>query len=496
MSENRMARLTSMQTQLTAGASTGDGGLSARERMASLLDANSFVELGAYTQSPQEDGLNAGVIIGFGTIEGRLVYAFVQDASVAAGAMNSVAAAKIARVMDLALQNGAPLLSIMDSAGLKLAEGAMGLDSFALLLQKRTTLSGVVPQISIILGPCAGSQALFPAMGDFIIMSEQKNAKLATVGTGALVAAGGAKPTVGNAGMHAESTGLCTIMVETEAQALARARELLSFLPENNLTDAPHLSPEDSPVRLIPELDALADGSSYDDVREILAAVVDNGAMMECSPKYATAMVTAFAHVGGTPVGIVATQRNQGKIGGAACAKTARFVRFCDAFHIPVITFVDSEGFVVDSGEEQSGLLAKSAGLAFAYAQAVVPKVTVIIGRAIGGAFCVLGARSLGADVVLAWPNAEIAAMSAEAATAIVGTADIASAADPVAARAAYAEQYRQTMADPWTAAKQGVLDDVIAPASTRAVLSNLLMMLMDKRANVVSRKHANAPLL
>nr|MDD6335919.1 carboxyl transferase domain-containing protein [bacterium] len=356
-----MARLHRMQERLQAGEDAasaekrrGEGRLSARERVLQLLDEQSFIETDCYVSSDEEAGLGEGVITGSGTIGGRLVHVAAQDASYLSGAMGIRQAKKIARAMDAALTMGTPFISLMDSAGIRLGEGVEALDAYGMLLQKRASLSGVVPQISVIMGPCAGGMSFFPAMGDIVVQVESAGARLASAGTQVLAAAGGAsQDKVGGADMNATKTGLATITAKSDPQALQKVREILAYLPDNNLDGALYIANEDNLNRMIPELDALCEGVSYTDVREVIAAVVDMNAFVELSERYAPSVLTALARLGGHVVGIVATQKNAGKLDGEACNKAARFIRLLDCFHIPVVTLVDCEGFVVDAGQEE-----------------------------------------------------------------------------------------------------------------------------------------------
>ena len=485
-----------MQARVAGDVPAAQGRLSARERLCQLLDAGSFVALDAMLSTPGCEALGGGVLAGWGRIDGTTVCVAVQDAAVNNGALTAQQASKIARAMRSALQCGAPFVCVLDSAGLSVMDGARSMEAVGQLMALRAQLSGIVPQINVVLGPCAGTLAMYAAMGDIVIMAKDKSARLASAGTQVLQSAGGASTTVGGAVMNACSTGLATLTAENESEALEAVREVLAYLPANNLADSPVVSTSDSPARTIEELNALSQGAEYGDIREIMATVVDDGLFTECSRRYAPEVITAFARLGGNAVGFVATQSGKGKLTGQACAKAARFVRLCDCFHIPIVNLVDCEGLVVDNGEEEAGLVARAASLAFAYSAASVPKVALVIGKAIGAAYVSLVSRAMGIDTALAWPGAVIAPLMPEGMTAVLGAADIAAAVDPIAAREAYAAEYQITMASPYQAAQDGVLDDVIMPAETRVHLINALAMLADKRLPNMPRVRHNAPLM
>ena len=484
------------------------GKQTARERIAALLDPDSFTEIGAFVQHRATDfGMEErrpwgdGVVTGVGKIEGRTVYVFAQDFTVLGGSVGEAHGRKIARLMDLAYQNGAPLIGLNDSGGARIQEGVDALAAYGDIFHRNVRASGVIPQISVILGPCAGGAVYSPAITDFVFMV-QETAKMFITGPEVIQAVTHEDVDVqslGGAQIHGERSGVAHFIASDEDDALAQLRWLLSYLPSNNLAPPPHLATEDSPHRPTPELADLApsDPKSPYDVRRVIEILVDEGEFLEVQRAYAQNLVIGFARMDGHPVGVVANQpvHFAGVLDIDASEKGARFIRFCDAFHIPLITLVDTPGFLPGTDQEHDGIIRRGAKLLYAYAEATVPKVTLILRKAYGGAYIVMGSKHLGGDVNLAWPNAEIAVMGPEGAVKIVFRKEIAAADDPDAKRAELTRRYRETFAHPFKAASRGYLDDVIAPAESRARLITALATLRDKRAATPKRKHGNIPL-
>jgi len=449
--------------------------LTARERLDLLLDPRSFLETDAFVgfYSADEEIPCEGVVAGFGTVEGRPVYAYSQDFTVLGGSLGRVNARKICKVMDLARKTGVPVVAFLDSAGARLKEGLDAVAGYGEVYRRLARNSGAIPQIGVVSGPCVGGAAWMAALMDFVFLSG-KEAKLQTWGPQVAKAAG-------MVAKSAVETGCAQFAFETERECIEKVRELLSLLPANSLEDAP-VSREtydlNSPA---PSLDDAVPGLY--DMSPVLSAVSDGGYFFGTSASYAPNMITGFIRVNGRTVGVVANQPNakDGALDCAACEKAARFIRFCDAFNIPVVSFVDTSGPVMDAGEENGGLMAKCAELARAYALASVPLVTVVCGRAHGGAFAAMGSASLGIDAVFAWPNAEISALPPETAVNILYGNEIAAAEDPQRAREELVRRYRSKDSNPLIAAGGGHVDDIIVPSETRLHVAAALEMLLGK---------------
>jgi propionyl-CoA carboxylase beta chain len=485
------------------------GKLTARERIELLLDSASFVELDALVSHRCRDFEmdkqripGDGVVAGYGTIEGRMVYVFAQDFTVFGGSLSETNAQKICKVMDLALENGAPVIGLNDSGGARIQEGVASLGGYADIFLRNTLASGVVPQISAILGPCAGGAVYSPAITDFIFMVE---------GTSYMFVTGPeviktvtheevTKEELGGAHTHAAKSGVCHLTVANDAACLAAIRELLSYLPSNNLDDPPHAPSSDDPERENPALDAVvpADPNKPYDIKALVSGVVDDGSFFEIHADYARNIVVGFARFAGQPVGIVANQPNYlaGVLDIDASLKGARFVRFCDAFNLPLVTFEDVPGFLPGTQQEFGGIIKHGAKLLYAFAEATVPKVTVITRKAYGGAYCVMASKHIRTDVNLAYPQAEIAVMGPEAAVKVLYRREIANAqerADEV--RAAKVKEYREKFSNPYVAAERGYIDAVIKPRSTRPAIVGALRQLGAKRSGLPPKKHGNIPL-
>jgi acetyl-CoA carboxylase carboxyltransferase component len=446
-----------------------------------------------------------GVVTGQGKINGRLVYLFAQDFTVMGGSVGEAHGRKIAHLLDLALQNGAPLIGLNDSGGARIQEGVDALAGYGEIFIRNVRASGVIPQISVILGPCAGGAVYSPAITDFIFMLE-KNAYMYITGPEVVKAVMRQEVThegLGGAAIHRSQSGVAHFTAADEASLFAQVRALLSFLPSNNLTAPPAMAPAcDDPARSTPELERLAqlDPQQPYDVLDAIAAVVDNGEFLEVQPDFAANLVVGFARLAGHPVGLVANQPLQlaGALDIDASDKGARFIRFCDAFHIPLVTFVDTPGFLPGLEQEQGGIIRHGAKLLYAYAEASVPKLSVVMRKAIGGAYIVMSSKHLGGDLNLAFPSAEIAVMGAEGAVNVIFRREIEAAEDAEAADARRSElihQYTSELANPFVAASRGYIDDVILPAETRRCLIQGLEALLDKRQPASPRKHGNIPL-
>ncbi len=484
------------------------GKRTARERIAALLDPDSFSETGMFvTHRAVGFGLENdhpagdGVVTGTGKIEGRPVCVFAQDFTVLGGSVGEAHGRKIARLMDIALQTGVPLIGLNDSGGARIQEGVDALAAYGEIFYRNVQASGVIPQLSVILGPCAGGAVYSPAITDFVFMAEE-TAHMFITGPDVIRAVTREEvdfETLGGAGIHASRSGVAHFTAPDEDAVFAQVRWLLTFLPPNNLTPPPCIVASDDPRRATPELrDAVpADPQQPYDVRAVIEPLVDDGEFLEVQPAFAQNLVVGFARLDGHPVGIVANQPATlaGVLDIDAGDKGARFIRFCDAFHIPLVTLVDTPGFLPGTHQEHNGIIRHGAKLIFAYAEATVPKVTLILRKAYGGAYIVMGSKHLAGDVNLAWPTAEIAVMGPESAVNVVFRKDLAAAADPDACRADLIRHYREELANPFVAASRGYLDDVIDPAESRARLITALDFLRDKRQRTPKRKHGNIPL-
>jgi len=485
------------------------GKRTARERVEALLDPDSFVELDALARHratafdlAAERPYGDGVITGYGLIDGRQVCVFSQDFTVFGGSLGEVFGQKIIKVMDLAMKVGCPLVGINDSGGARIQEGVVSLGQYAEIFFRNVRASGVIPQISLIMGPCAGGAVYSPAVTDFTIMVDQISHMFIT-GPDVIKAVTGEQVSheeLGGARTHNTRSGNAHFLAADEDDAIDYARALLSHLPANNLDDPPlwpvevDFSPTDSDLAL----DQLVPDSANQpyDMQTVIAAVLDED-LLEVMAGYATNIVTGLGRVGGTPVGIVANQPLQlaGCLDIAASEKAARFVRTCDAFNIPVLTFVDVPGFLPGTDQEWAGIIRRGAKLLYAYAEATVPKITVITRKAYGGAYDVMGSKHLGADVNLAWPSAQIAVMGAQGAVNILHRSRLAEADDPAALRAELIQEYEDTLANPYLAAERGYVDAVIPPSQTRVQITRALRLLRTKRETLPPKKHGNIPL-
>ncbi len=484
------------------------GKLTARERLDLLLDPGSFVELDAFVTHRSKDfGLDTqhvlgdGVVTGHGTIDGRLVFVFSQDFTVFGGSLSEAYAEKICKVMDLAMKVGAPVIGLNDSGGARIQEGVASLAGYAWIFTRNVLASGVIPQISVIMGPCAGGAVYSPAITDFTIMVEGTSYMFVT---GPNVVRTVTHEEVdseylGGATTHTTKSGVAHLAARDEATALDHARRLLSFLPQNNLDEPPSVASKDPAGRRDPALDSIvpADPAKPYDMQEVIHRVVDDGDFFEVHPAFAQNIIVGFARLAGRSVGIVAQQPAvlAGALDIASSIKAARFVRTCDAFNVPLVTFVDVPGFLPGVNQEHGGIIKEGAKLLYAYCEATVPKVAVITRKAYGGAYDVMSSKHVRGDMNFAWPTAEIAVMGAEGAVNIIFRDEIANAEDPVAERKRLVAAYEAEFNHPYVAASRGWIDDVILPSETRPRLIAALEMLRDKRETNPRKKHGNIPL-
>lgn len=483
------------------------GKLTARERLELLLDPGSFLEIDQFVRHRATDfGMQnvetpgEGVVTGSGTINGRQVYVYAQDFTVMGGSLGEMHAAKICKVLDLALKTGVPVIGLNDSGGARIQEGVAALNGYGEIFRRNTHASGVIPQIAAIMGPCAGGAVYSPGLMDFIFMVDH-TAQMFITGPQVIKAVTGEEVSpaeLGGATTHATQSGVAHFRTPTEEDCLHLIRTLLSYLPGNNLEDPPFVPSSDPLDRRCPNLRTLVpiDPNKPYDVKEIIHSITDDGLFLEIQAQYATNIVIGLARLGGYTIGIVANQPRQlaGCLDIDAADKAARFVRFCDAFNIPLLTLVDTPGYLPGVGQEKGGIIRHGAKLLYAFAEAVVPKVTLVLRKAYGGAYLAMCSRSLGADHVLAWPTAEIAVMGPEGAANIIFRQEISQASDPPEARKQKIAEYREKFANPYIAAGLGLVDAVIDPALTRQHLVRVLPTLLNKRENRPAKKHGNFP--
>lgn len=484
------------------------GTLTARERIDVLLDDDSFVELdpfarhratgfGMEDRRPDTDG----VVAGWGTIDGRRVCVFAHDSRIFGGALGEVFAAKIHKVMDLAETMGVPMIGLNDGGGARIQEGISALAGFGGIFARNVRASGVVPQISVVLGPCAGGAVYSPALTDFVFVVKDKSNMFIT-GPDVVAAVTGeqiGREELGGALVHSTRTGVATFLADDEVECLEDVRYLLSFLPANNQDSPPSVAPSDPPDRQCERLLDLVpiEPNRVYDVRDVITEVVDDGEYLELQQHWAGNVVCALARLGGSPVGMVANQPMvlAGALDIDAAEKAARFVRTCDAFNIPLVTLVDVPGFLPGAAQEHSGIIRRGAKLLYAYCDATVPRIQVILRKAYGGAYIVMDSKSIGADLAFGWPSNEVAVMGADAAASIIFRRELAAAPDPQARRAELVAEYTERLMTPYVAAERGLLDDIIDPRTTRATLIRSLELLRTKRQSLPHRKHGNVPL-
>ncbi|MBP7963015.1 MAG: acyl-CoA carboxylase subunit beta [Caldilineaceae bacterium] len=480
------------------------GKKTARDRLALLFDPGTFQELGMLTTARCVDAderfAGDGVITGFGLVDGRTVYAYAQDATIFGGALGEMHGRKICQVMDLAAESGVPLVGLIDSGGARIQEGVYGMGGYAEIFRRNALYSGVIPQISLLLGPCAGGAAYSPALTDLLIMVEKHSYMFLTgpevvrAVTGEVVDA----EQLGGALMHISTSGLAHFVAPTETTAIRLTQRLLSYLPANYLENSPQMAPREALPQATTVLNSIVPldpGQPYS-MHTVIQNVVDAGSFLEVQEQYARNAIVGLARIDGHSVGIVAQEPEvlAGALDIDASDKITRFVRFCDAFNIPLVTFVDTPGFLPGINQEYHGIIRHGAKIVYAYATATVPKISIVTRKAYGGAYVVMSSKHLGTDVTLAWPSAEIAVMGGEGAAAILFRKEIAAAPDPEAARQSYAEAYRDHYLNPYVAAEGGFIDEVIEPAETRSRLIRALTALRQKAVIPMGRRHGNMP--
>jgi len=481
------------------------GKMLARERIEYLLDEGSFHELDmlARHRNPDiaEKPLTDGVVTGWGTIDGRKIFIFSQDFTLFGGALGEAFAEKIHKVMDLALKVGAPVVGINDGAGARIQEGPVSLASYGGIFHRNVLASGVTPQISVIMGPCAGGAVYSPAMTDFVFMVEDTSYMFIT-GPDVVKTVTGEDVTqqeLGGAHAHSSKSGVAAFTAADDRSVLDDVRYLLGFLPSNNMEEPPRTAPLDDPLRSCDELAAMIPDSPNQpyDMRKVVEVTVDDGDYVEYFPRWAQSMTCGFARIDGQPIGIVGNNPMfyAGVLDIDSSEKAARFVRVCDSFNVPLVTFVDVPGFLPGVGQEHGGIIRHGAKLLYAFCEATVPRIQVITRKAYGGAYVVMNSKSIGADLAFAWPSAELAVMGATGAVEILHRSTLAQADDPVARKAELVEEYSERWCNPYVAAERGYVDDVIDPAETRRKLVAGLAMLRSKREELPPRKHGNVPL-
>jgi methylmalonyl-CoA decarboxylase subunit alpha len=483
------------------------GKLTARERIDLLLDPSTFQELEPFTLQRsdemtrgEEKCMGDGVVTGYGSIEGRTVYVYAQDFTISGGSLGEMQSKKICRVMDLAVACGAPIVGLIDSGGARIQEGVRSLGAYAEIFKRNAQYSGVVPQISVIMGPCAGGAAYSPAVTDLIIMIEKQSYMFLTGPnviksvTGEVIDFEG----LGGAAVHLGTSGTAHLTTPTEPEAMALVRHALSYFPSNNVDNPPFITSDDSPDRMDESLNSIVPaypGAAYS-IHEVIHHVVDKGSFLELQSTFACNAVVGFARLGGNSIGIVGNEPSvmAGVMDIDAADKISRFVRLCDAFNIPIVTFVDSPGFLPGVAQEHHGVIRHGAKVLFAYAEATVPKLSIVTRKAYGGAYVVLSSKYIGTDVTFAWPSAEIAVMGPEGAVNILYTKQIEAAPDKAAERARLTEEYRKQYLNPFASAEAGYIDNIIEPRESRPMLIAALAALASKHEAVQPRKHGNMP--
>ncbi|WP_100373577.1 acyl-CoA carboxylase subunit beta [Bacillus sp. FJAT-45037] len=484
------------------------GKMTARERIDLLVDEGTFIELNPFIEHRGLDYGSAeapgeGVVTGYGKVDGRLIFIFAQDFTVFGGALGEMHAQKIAKVMDLAAENGAPIIGLNDSGGARIQEGVLSLDGYGHIFYRNAIYSGVVPQISVIMGPCAGGAVYSPAITDFVFMVE-KTSQMFITGPKVIESVTGAKinsEDLGGAKVHSSISGSAHFTAPSEEQVLKDVRRLITFLPQNHEEKTPVKKPS-NPKPLDERIEELidivpVDGTKVYDVRHVIQKIVDEEDFLEVQPKFAKNIVCGFARIEGESVGIIANNPKMmaGGLDIDSSDKCSRFIRFCDCYNIPLITFEDVSGFIPGVQQEHGGIIRHGAKILYAYSEATVPKITVILRKAFGGAYVALNSKAIGADVVFAWPNAEIAVMGPEGAANIIFAKEINDSDNPEATRAAKIADYRSRFANPYVAAANGMVDDVIDPRDTRMSLASALAMLRNKKKQLPKKKHGNIPL-
>ncbi len=484
------------------------GRKTARERLDILLDPGTFREVDAFVHHHNNNfgldknkPLSDSVVTGWGTVDGRLVYVYSQDFTVMGGSLSEAHANKIIKVMEMAMKVGAPIIGLNDSGGARIQEGVESLGGYAEIFLRNTMASGVIPQISVIMGPCAGGAVYSPALTDYTIMVKDSSYMFIT-GPDVVKQVLNEDVTfedLGGASVHASKSGACHFVADDETQSLLMVRELLSYLPQNNMEDPVFVASTDDPLRTEDELDTIVPENPNQpyDIKDVINLIVDDGHFFEVHEEYAQNIVVGYARLGGHAVGIVANQPMSmaGVLDNDCSTKAARFVRFCDAFNVPLLVLVDVPGFLPGTDQEWNGIIMNGAKLLYAFSEATVPRVTVITRKAYGGAYDVMNSKHIGADMNFAWPTAEIAVMGAQGASEIIFKREIASAEDPYAKHQEKIDEYTEKFANPYKAAERGFIDEVILPHNTRAKLIRAFNMLENKVDNNPRRKHGNIPL-
>src|SRR5918995_90735 len=480
------------------------GKLTARERIALLLDEGSFIELDKYVTHRQDDPetkkfYGDAVITGFGTITGRKIFVYAYDFTVLGGSLGEMASRKIVKIMDRAIKVGAPIIGILDSGGARIQEGVMSLDGYGDIFYRNTTASGIIPQITASIGPCAGGAVYSPAMTDFIIMVENIGQMFVTGPevVKEVLSEDVSFEDLGGASTHATKSGVAHMVAANEYECMEKIKKLISFLPQNNLEEPPSLlEPTDDPNRLDPSLINMLPENPYQpyDIKSIIMSIIDNKDFYEIHETFASNIIVGFARMDGKTVGIVANQPMYlaGALDIDSSNKAARFIRFCDSFNIPIITLVDTPGYLPGADQEHNGIIRHGSKLLYAYCEATVPKITCIIGKAYGGAYIAMGSKNLRADINYAWPTAEIAVLGPEAAITIIHRKDLKESPDASAIKKKLANEYRNKFANPYIAAEKGIIDVVIDPMETRPFIIRALESLANKREIRPPKKHGN----
>ncbi|WPC43211.1 acyl-CoA carboxylase subunit beta [Clostridium sp. JS66] len=484
------------------------GKFTARERIELLLDESSFTEIDAFVKHRCTDfGMGAkeapgeGVVTGYGTVNGRIVYVFAQDFTVMGGSLGEMHAKKISNVLDLAMKVGAPVVGMNDSGGARIQEGVDALSGYGEIFYRNAIASGVIPQISVIMGPCAGGAVYSPALTDFIFMVD-KTSQMFLTGPQVIKTVTGEEVTaedLGGAKVHNSISGVAHFMAKDEKECIKEIRRLLSFLPSNNLETAPILSTNDDPNRIEDKLNSILPENLRKpyNMLDIIRTIVDDGDFMNVQAKFAKNVITGFARLNGSSIGIVANQPKElaGCLNINASDKIARFIRTCDAFNIPILTLVDVPGCLPGLKQEYGGVIRHGAKVLYAYSEATVPKITVIIRKGYGGSYDAMGSKQLGADIVYAWPQAEIAVMGPEGAATVIFKKDISNSENPEQTKIEKIQEYKDKLVTPYIAAGRGFIDDVIEPSTTRPMLIKAFKMLSNKKETRPFKKHGNLPL-
>src|SRR6476646_4698056 len=510
MSEEKIKRLYNMKKLAENGggndkveAQHSKGKLTARERIDLLLDQNSFLEIDKYVTHRSDDPdtrkyYGDGLVTGFGTVNGRQVFIYAYDFTILGGSLGEMAAKKIAKVMDLALKSGSPLIGILDSGGARIQEGVMSLDGYGDIFFRNTMASGVIPQITASIGPCAGGAVYSPAMTDFVIMVENIGQMFVTGPevVKEVLSQEVSFEDLGGAKTHATKSGVAHFIAKNEYDCMDKIKKLLSYVPQNNAEEPFPIESTDDPNRINANLISILPENPYQqyDMKEIMRSIVDNGEFLEVHELFAENIIVGFARMGGRSIGIVANQHMYlaGALDINSSIKAARFIRFCDAFNIPIVTLVDTPGYLPGSDQEHNGIIRHGSKLLSAYCEATVPKITCIIGKAYGGAYIAMGSKNLRADINYAWPTAEIAVLGPEAAITIVHRKSLKNSKNPIEIKKKLAAEYREKFANPYIAAEKGIIDLVIDPIETRIMIVKALNIMQNKRQSRPVRKHGN----